>query len=61
MRFSYISRFGKAVLAGRAEADHLQRYARLTRQIGVSRLRIPADLDRLDESVRLVEALIGQR
>ncbi|MET0372716.1 MAG: serine kinase [Rhizorhabdus sp.] len=61
MRFSYITRFGKALLTGRAEADHLQRFARLTRQIGVARLRIPADLDRLDDSVRLVEAMVGAR
>lgn len=61
MRFSYISRFGKAVLAGRAEAHHLQQYARLTRQVGIARLRIPADLDRLDESVRLVAALAEAR
>ena len=60
MRFSYISRFGKAALAGRAEAEHLQRYARLTRQVNIARLRIPADLDRLDESVRLVETLAGR-
>lgn len=61
MRFSYITRFGKAALTGRAEADHLRRYARLTRQIGISRLRVPADLDRLDETVRLVESLLGSR
>lgn len=61
MRFSYIARFGKAVLAGHAEAEHLQRCARLSRQIGVSRLRVPADLDRLDEAVRLIEALVGSR
>lgn len=61
MRFSYVSRFGKALLGGRDEAEHLQRFARVSRQIGVSRLRIPADLSRLDETVRLVETVVGER
>ncbi|WP_235538594.1 serine kinase [Sphingomonas sp. Root710] len=61
MRFSYVSRFGKALLEGRNEADHLQRFARLSRQIAVSRLRIPADLSRLDETVLLIETMIGER
>ena len=46
---------------GVGEADHLQRFARLSRQIHVSRLRIPADLSRLDETVRLIETMVGKR
>lgn len=56
MRFSYIVRFGKAALPGKAEADHMQRCARLARAVGVARLGVPADLGRLDETVALVRA-----
>jgi hypothetical protein len=56
MRFSYIVRFGKAALPGKAEAEHMQLCARLARFTHVARLHIPADLDRLDETVALAEA-----
>ncbi|QTH23631.1 serine kinase [Rhizorhabdus wittichii] len=61
MRFSYIARFGGAVLAGEAEARHLQRCARLARTARVSRLHVPAGLDRLGETVAFVQALLGER
>ncbi|CAN5380617.1 hypothetical protein BH10PSE12_BH10PSE12_34720 [soil metagenome] len=54
MRFSYIARFGKAALPGKAEAEHMQLCAQLARFTQVARLDIPADLDRLDETVALV-------
>ncbi|KQX18098.1 MULTISPECIES: hypothetical protein [unclassified Sphingomonas] len=59
MRFSYVARFGRAVLQGTAEADHMQRCARLARQARLWRLRIPAGLDRLRDTVAFVEALAG--
>ncbi|MFC0304446.1 serine kinase [Sphingomonas sp. C8-2] len=61
MRFSYIARFGRAVLAGAAEAEHLQRCGRLARTAQVSRLHVPVGLDRLDETVAFVHALLGER
>jgi hypothetical protein len=61
MRFSYVARFGRAVLQGKAEADHMQRCARLVRKAQVSRLRIPAGLDRLGETVAFVQTLLGER
>lgn len=61
MRFSYVARFGGAVLKGRTEADHMQRCARLARSAKVARLRLPQDLDRLGETVGLVEALAVER
>lgn len=56
MRFSYVTRFGRAALAGRRQADHMRRCAALSQTMRVARLGIPADLDRLDELVRFVEA-----
>ena len=58
MRFSYVSRFGKAALKGAAEALHFRQCAMLARAAAVGRLHIPADLDRLDETVRLVAAAV---
>lgn len=55
MRFSYISRFGKAALDRVAEARHLRQCAALARQCTIARLHVPADLDRLDETVALIE------
>lgn len=61
MRFSYIARFGRAVVQGQGEADHMQRCARLARQAQVSRLHIPVGLDRLGETVAFVQSLLGER
>lgn len=61
MRFSYIARFGGAVMQGNGEAEHLQRCARLARKTRVSRLHVPADLERLGETVAFVQALFGGR
>lgn len=57
MRFSYVSRFGRVALHGKAEADHMQRCAQLVRKARVWRLRVLAGLDRLHETVAFVEAL----
>lgn len=59
MRFSYVSRFGRAVLQGKAEADHMQRCARLVRKARVWRLRVPDGLDRLRDTVAFVETVAG--
>lgn len=59
MRFSYIVRFGKAALPGRAEAEHMKQCAALAKAIDIGVLSIPADLDRLDETVALVNREMG--
>lgn len=59
MRFSYIIRFGKIALPGHAEAEHMKRCAALARAIDVGTLVIPADLDRLEETVAFVNREMG--
>lgn len=56
MRFSYIVRFGRAALPGKAQAELMRLCARLAGCVHVARLHIPADLDRLDETVALVRS-----
>lgn len=60
MRFSYIVRFGKAALPGRTEAEHMARCAQLSKAVPIARLSLPADLERLPETVSAIEAdLLG--
>lgn len=47
MRFSYATRFGRALVHGRTAAAHLHQCADLARQIPVQRLTVPNGLDRL--------------
>lgn len=56
MRYSYITRFGKAALTPAAEARHLQQCAALARAVRVAVLHVPHDLSRLEETVALVAA-----
>nr|WP_315051096.1 hypothetical protein [uncultured Brevundimonas sp.] len=49
MRFSYATRFGRALMRGQAAADHLQHCAALSRTIAVCRLTVPDDLAALAE------------
>ena len=60
MRFSYIVRFGKPALPGAMEAQHMMRCATLAKAIDIGVLSIPADLDRLDETVALVSREMGE-
>jgi hypothetical protein len=55
MRFSYVTRFGPAVLSGSHAADHLERCAALASAARVYRLTVPGQIDRLGEMVRLVQ------
>ncbi len=56
MRYSYITRFGRAALTPESEMRHLQACAALARTARVARLHVPHDLGRLDELVALVRA-----
>ena len=55
MRFSYVTRFGPAVLDGPHAADHLERCSALAGAADVVQLTVPDRIDRLGEMVRLVE------
>lgn len=55
MRFSYASRFGEALLHGRAAGEHMARCARLASLAPVRRLVAPLGVDRLGELVSRVE------
>jgi len=58
MRFSYNTRFGRAPIAMQQRARHFRHCVALANSSRVGRLTVPADLARLDETVRLVgEAL----
>lgn len=56
MRFSYVTRFGPTLLQGPHAAAHFKRCAALAAAAGVSRLTVPDRIDRLSETVRLIEA-----
>lgn len=47
MRFSYATRFGRALIHGRTAAAHLRQCADLARRIPVQRLTVPNGLERL--------------
>lgn len=55
IRFSYVTRFGRAALVGDFAAAHLGHCARLADRVGVCRLEVPTGLDRIGEVVSLVE------
>jgi hypothetical protein len=55
MRFSYVTRFGPAVLDGPHAAAHFERCASLAGAARVFQLTVPDRIDRLGEMVRLVE------
>ncbi|TGS12885.1 serine kinase [Mesorhizobium sp. M2E.F.Ca.ET.209.01.1.1] len=55
IKFSYITRFGRQALPGDFAALHLRQSAQIAGRIGVSRLEVPAGLDRIDEAVAAIE------
>ncbi|PBB80530.1 serine kinase [Mesorhizobium sp. WSM3879] len=55
IKFSYVTRFGRQALVGDFASTHLQQCAQLAGRIGVSRLEVPAGLERIDEAVALIE------
>ncbi|PBB45677.1 serine kinase [Mesorhizobium sp. M1A.F.Ca.IN.022.07.1.1] len=55
IKFSYVTRFGRQALVGDFASTHLQHCAQLAGRIGVSRLEVPAGLERIDDAVALIE------
>ncbi|WP_246688744.1 serine kinase [Mesorhizobium sp. M4B.F.Ca.ET.143.01.1.1] len=55
IKFSYMTRFGRAALVGDFAATHLRQCAALASQIGVYRLEVPTGLERIGEAVALIE------
>ncbi|RWE71775.1 MAG: serine kinase, partial [Mesorhizobium sp.] len=53
---SYITRFGRQALPGDSASMHLSQCAQVAGRVGVSRLEVPAGLDRIDEAVAAIEA-----
>ncbi|AZO17093.1 serine kinase [Mesorhizobium sp. M2A.F.Ca.ET.043.05.1.1] len=56
IKFSYITRFGRQALPGDSASMHLSQCAQVAGRVGVSRLEVPAGLDRIDEAVAAIEA-----
>ena len=54
IKFSYVTRFGRAALPSDLAEMHLRQCARLADHVGVRRLEIPAGLDRIGEAVELI-------
>ncbi|RUW02945.1 MULTISPECIES: serine kinase [unclassified Mesorhizobium] len=55
IKFSYVTRFGRQALVGDFASTHLEQSAQLAGRIGVSRLEVPAGLERIDEAVAVIE------
>ncbi|TIR25158.1 MAG: serine kinase [Mesorhizobium sp.] len=55
IKFSYITRFGRQALPGDFAALHLRHCAQVAGRVGVSRLEVPAGLNRIDEAVGAIE------
>ncbi|MDX8466504.1 serine kinase [Mesorhizobium sp. VK23B] len=55
IKFSYVTRFGRQALVGDFASRHLAQCAQLAARVGVSRLEVPAGLERIDEAVALIE------
>lgn len=55
IKFSYVTRFGRAALSGDFAATHLRQCSGIANHVGVYRLEIPTGLDRIGEAVALIE------
>lgn len=55
IKFSYVTRFGRAALPSDLAKVHLRQCARLADHVGVRRLEVPTGLDRIGEAVDLIE------
>jgi hypothetical protein len=56
IKFSYVTRFGRAALSGDFAALHLRQCSAIANHVGVFRLEVPTGLDRIGEAVELIEA-----
>ena len=55
IKFSYVTRFGRAALPDDFAAAHLRQCSWIANHIGVYRLEVPTGLDRIGEAVELIE------
>ena len=55
IKFSYVTRFGRAALPGDFAATHLRQCSGIANHVGVCRLEVPTGLERIDEAVALIE------
>ncbi|RVC25033.1 serine kinase, partial [Mesorhizobium sp. M7A.F.Ca.CA.004.04.2.1] len=55
IKFSYVTRFGRAALPDDFAAAHLRQCSWIANHIGVRRLEVPTGLDRIGEAVELIE------
>ena len=56
IKFSYVTRFGRAALSGDFAALHLRQCSAIANHVGVFRLEVPTGLDRIGEAVALIES-----
>jgi hypothetical protein len=56
IKFSYVTRFGRAALSGDFAALHFRQCSAIANHVGVFRLEVPTGLDRIGEAVELIEA-----
>lgn len=55
IKFSYVTRFGRAALPDDFAATHLRQCSGIANHVGVCRLEVPTGLERIDEAVALIE------
>lgn len=55
IKFSYVTRFGRAALSGDFAALHFRQCSAIANHVGVFRLEVPTGLDRIGEAVDLIE------
>ncbi|RUX93913.1 MULTISPECIES: serine kinase [unclassified Mesorhizobium] len=55
IKFSYVTRFGRAALPDDFAATHLRQCSWIANHVGVCRLEVPTGLDRIGEAVGLIE------
>ncbi|AEH84744.1 HPr kinase [Mesorhizobium opportunistum] len=60
IKFSYVTRFGRAALSGDFAAMHLRQCSAIANHVGVCRLEVPAGLDRIGEAVALLERELAE-
>ena len=56
IKFSYVTRFGRAALSGDFAALHFRQCSAIANHVGVFRLEVPTGLDRIGEAVALIES-----
>ncbi|WP_322417616.1 serine kinase [Mesorhizobium huakuii] len=56
IKFSYVTRFGRAALSDDFAALHLRQCSAIANHVGVFRLEVPTGLDRIGEAVALIES-----